>query len=90
MVKYVDHIEIDSKCYKHRSNLIAYILFFFTTVYSCPQKKQGVLQHPQHPLFPRPCRWGILGIVSQLFCVLSMFMVVIKVFWVLLASYFVF
>ncbi len=29
--------------------------FLFTTVYSCPQKKQGVLQHPQHTLFPHPC-----------------------------------
>ncbi len=33
-------------------------IFFSTTVYSCPQKKQGVLQHPQHPLFPRP--WDYL------------------------------
>ncbi len=28
---------------------LAYIIFLFTTVYSCPQKKTG------HPLFPRPC-----------------------------------
>ncbi len=33
---------------------MAYIFFYSQQFTVAHRKKQGVLQHPQHPLFPRP------------------------------------
>ncbi len=42
---------------------LAYFLFFSQQFTVAHRKKQGVLQHPQYPLFPRP--WLRLHLFEQ-------------------------
>ncbi len=60
MVKYVDHIEIDSKIAQCKPNVITSeqpysLFFFFSQQFTVAHRKnRGLLQHPQHPCSRAP------------------------------------